>query len=830
MKKILKSFLFLLAGIILLPTSNVSAATYTETFTEVSQWIPNTYVVKEKGTTRKYQQLTVITRNSDGQFVYCIEPGVPLGSAVHTGYDYDQSYVANMTSEQWHRIELLAYYGYGYGNHTELKWYAVTQFLIWQTVPHGYDIYFTDTLNGSRITRYTDEINELNRLVSEHYTTPSFESNIELNIDDTKPLNDTKGVLSNYVVANQDKVEASISGNTLNIKATEVGTGSITLTKKDTNYSHPAIVYIHPTSQDIVMRGSYDPIKVNLTINIVGGKVSVKKIDADTGLGLALGDSSLTGALFGIYDMSGNRVGEVKTIEGEYVTSDYLPSLGTFYLKEEQPSVGYTLNETKYYFEITKDNLYPSIEVSEKVIERDLDIFKVYSSEKTGFLTGESNVTFDIYLKSSNELITSITTDSEGHATTTLPYGTYIVKQATTTTNYEKAEDFEIEIKEYSKDPIYKIIGNAEITAKLKVVKIDADSGKVITRSNIKFKIFDVTRNEYVCQSITYPTTETICEFETDKDGILTTPYALKSGTYRLEEVDQAIDGYLWNSTSKDFEIGENSELITDSEYGVIFETKFANKQVKGEVNITKIGEKLVIEDNSYHYEEIKLDGIKYDLYANKDIYSGDGTLIYNAGELINSYETEDGYLKISDLYLGSYYLLETTTLDSHVLDTTKHEFTLEYKDQYTPVVSLDFTFKNYLKKSTLEFTKTDLVTGEALPNTKIQIWTNNDDEDSTLIFEGVTDENGKIVIDDLFVGKFKLYEVEAPEGYVLNPNAMEFEIKENGEIIKADMTNEQIVEVPNTSISDSKVLNVVGLVLIVAGVGYIIYDKKKKK
>ena len=54
-------------------------------------------------------------------------------------------------------------------------------------------------------------------------------------------------------------------------------------------------------------------------------------------------------------------------------------------------------------------------------------------------------------------------------------------------------------------------------------------------------------------------------------------------------------------------------------------------------------------------------------------------------------------------MYLGSYYLLEKTTLDSHVLDTTKHSFTLEYKDQYSPIVSLDFTFKNYLKKAKTE-------------------------------------------------------------------------------------------------------------------------------
>ena len=148
--------------------------------------------------------------------------------------------------------------------------------------------------------------------------------------------------------------------------------------------------------------------------------------------GIGQGDATLTGAVYGIYTLTGERVGEVKSIGGEYVTSDYLPSLGTFYLKEEKASEGYELNETKYFFEITKEDLYPEVDVTEKVIERDLEIFKVYASDETGFLTGEPNVTFDIYLKSSGEKVTSITTDERGFATATLPYGTYIVRQATT--------------------------------------------------------------------------------------------------------------------------------------------------------------------------------------------------------------------------------------------------------------------------------------------------------------------------------------------------------------------------------------------------------------
>lgn len=820
--KIINGLMLLLIGISCVPT--VNASTYNETFNDKSQWISGDYILKVKGSTRKYQQMTVITRNSDGSFVYCIEPGTPVSDgAVYPGQDFDQSYVGQMTQEQWRRITLLAYYGYGYGNHTDIHWYTVTQYLIWQTVPHGYDIYFTDSLNGNRITKYTNEINELNRLVEEHNISPNLSSDtIDMVIGDTVELTDSNNVLNKFEVVDTDNVSVSISENTLSITANDVGDGSVTISKRDKNYSHPAIIYYHPTSQDLMMRGAYDPIDVNLKIEIVGGKVSVKKVDADTGLGIAQGDATLDGAVYGIYDLEGNRVGEVISKGGEYVTSDYLPSLGTFFLKEEKSSTGYELNETKYFFNITKDDLYPEVDVTEKVIERDLKIFKVYASDETGFLTGEPNVTFDIYLKSTGEKVTSITTDENGYATATLPYGTYTVRQVSSTEDHEMVEDFEIVVNEYSEDPIYKLLANAEITARLKVIKIDSETGNTIPVAGIKFKIFDVENNEYVCQV----TDKEQCVFETNDEGILLTPLPLESGTYRLEEQDQKLDGYLWNEEALTFAIGDDSTLINDDVFGAIVEVEFENTQVKGKVEINKTGEELIIEDDSYHYEKIKLEGAEFELRANEDIIVG-GKTYYKKGELVTILVTDkDGYASIDNLPLGKYTLKEIKSANNNVLDPNTYEFELVYEDQYTEVVYKTFTLDNKYPKGELEFTKTDLVTGDPLPDTKIEIFTEN----GVKVFEGRTDENGKIIITDLPVGKYFILESDAPDGYILNEEKMWFSITENGEIVKADMTNEKIVEVPNTSQEKDILIEIISATLLLSGIGIIIYAKKKSK
>ena len=464
-----------------------------------------------------------------------------------------------------------------------------------------------------------------------------------------------------------------------------------------------------------------------------------------------------------------------------------------------------------------------------------VEINKVDSETKNNIPQGNATLggaKYGIY-NLNNEKVGEITTDENGYAKTSLPYGKYTISQENNTPNYEKVENFEIEVNENTGNNIYKLLSNAPIEAKLKVIKTDKETGEVITKAGIKFKIKDANTSEYICQTITYPTAKKVCEYETDENGVIITPANLV-GDFLLEEVkNQVLDGYVWNSEAMPIHIGEGSEILVDKDYGALLVVKFANERVKGKLNITKYGEKLIIDNNTFGYEKILLSEVELELYANEDIYIGSKKK-YSKDELITTVTTNNGKAVIDNLELGKYYIKEKSTDNNHVLDEKIYTFELKYKDQYTKEIVKDVELQNYYKKGTLEFTKTDLVSGKPIPNTLIEIYSDKELEDgtieSTLIFSGLTDENGQITIKDLFIGKGHIIEKESATGYQITEEIVEFEIKENGEIVKANLTNEQIVEVPNTMANESKLYTVISITCMVVGMGVFLYVSKKNK
>lgn len=811
------SVFFMLAGY-----TEVSAATLTQT--PVDNW----YYTR-RGGGKPYMSAQWNLYDLDGKTAYCIEPGVNI-----TTSDYEGAigWINSPYSDEVNRkIQLYGYYGYNYPGHENLRYRAAAQSLIWEATGGQIIEFWTERYGNGNFINLNAERNEILRLASTHYEVPTFDSDIkDAVIGETTTFTDTKGILSNFDVVKSSDASVSINGNTLSVTPNVVGNITVVL-KKKTYTQDPTIIFVgkDATSQKMGMFGVDDPVLVRVKLNVVGGSLKINKKDLDTKLSKPQGDATFKNAVYELLDENYNFITDLIIDDSFGAKTDKILSPNKIYiLREKTASEGYLLDKTEYRFKIDRDNLDIEMDVYEDVIEKTVNIYKVFADGSTTILKGEPNVSFEIYLKSTGEYYKTIKTDEKGFVSVKLPYGKWIFKQVSSTSGFEKVKDFEIVINNDSDEDITKIISNAEIRAKLKLIKVDSESRKILVRDGIKFRIKNLDTGEYVCQNVTYPGQEKICVFET-KDGMFITPYVLGHGNYQIEELEeQSIPGYVWNSVPLKFSIDENSKFIQDDEFGLMLEVQFENKEVKGEVEIKKVGEKLVIENGTFRYEEIELDGVHYDLIADGDIYAGDDTLIYKDKQLIKSFVTKDGYFKLTNLYLGKYCLIETKTVGNHVLNSKPYCFEIKYKDQYTDTIKLIINQKNYLAKGDFELSKVDLSTGEPVEGALIEIYT----EDDILIYSGRTDKLGKLYVKGLESGKkYKFVEKEAPEGYILNDEIHEFEILNNGDIVKDTLSNEKIViDVPNTFANDYKILIPVSL----CGLGIVLVllsrDKRKKK
>jgi len=793
MKKIIKySFTMLIMIISLLNLDNVYAAT------KINKTSSGWYFERADGKGERHYSGTLKNYTLDGQVAYCIEPGVTDSGSV-TESDWSKT---GLSDEIKDRVTLIGYYGYSYPNHNTKQYRAATQCMIWEAIMGEGAYCKINTKHWSAGTNIdlTNERNEINRLIENHYKKISFNNKVyRVQKGDSLTLTDTNNVLQDFEVTTSN-LNYEISGNNLILRNIKEDT-TVDLERKLVLNSKYRI-FTSEKIQNMMIPGNVDPTIARVVVNPYLSSVEINKKDSETGV--SQGSATLKGAVYGIYNSNNELITEVTTNENGIAKTDNIFEYGNYYVKEIKASEGYLLDNTKYDFELKgKESI--TINVKEQVIKANIKVNKVYVSAKNNENFKEPNVKFELYdNNNNNNKIKEVITDENGEINLTLPYGKYRLHQITTTKGYKLAEDYNFEVKD-TKD-INNTIYNEEITAKLKVIKIDKDTKKVIKRANIKFKIFDINNNEYVCQN-------NICEFKTDSNGIMITPNVLYSGKYRLEEVDQKIDGYLWNKESVTFEIDENSNLITDNENGILFEIKFENKRVLGNLEITKIGEELEYKEIGYQYNKIALQGVKIGLYKDN--------------KLIKEYKTDkEGKIKINNLELGEYILKELETTNGNMLSEKEYKVNIKYKDQHTPIVNYKITIDNYLPKGTLEFTKTDISKTKPLPNTLMEIYTLEDDK---LIFSGRTDENGQIIINDLPINKYYLLEKEAPKGYIINPEKQEFEIKENGEIVKSEMQDEMIIKVPKT---DKIVIPdyVYVIVLAILFIGLMIYEAKKKK
>jgi len=416
--------------------SKVNASTLTQNkYDDI--WIDSNNTDEYRGMTDKFAEY-----NIDGDVTYCIEPNVSITTSNYLGqvgyinspYDYELN----------RKLQLIGYYGYDYPGHQTLRYRMATQILIWKSIRPTQDFKFWTKANGQGdFIDISYEENEILRLVNLHDIKPSFEFETKnATIGKSIDFVDTTGVLSNFEVVNNNGIATSINGNTLTLTPNQVGKVSVRLRmKKYTEKETTLFVGDNGTSQKMGKFGLDDPYLFEVYLNVSGASLEIIKKDKDTNTSTPQGDATLAGAEYDLTDINGNHITYLITDDQGRAKTDNILSLDTKYLlKEMKAPNGYTLNENVYEVNIG-EKLEVTFEVEEKVKEKDVDVFKLFANGNTCVTSPEPNIKFNIFLKSTGEYFKSITTNENGFASITLPYGTWTFKQVNTTPGYEKVED-----------------------------------------------------------------------------------------------------------------------------------------------------------------------------------------------------------------------------------------------------------------------------------------------------------------------------------------------------------------------------------------------------
>ena len=496
------------------------------------------------------------------------------------------------------------------------------------------------------------------------------------------------------------------------------GTMPYTIEEVDT-----AIRYVVPANQTAPVKWKEVTTR-NFTNILKKFTVTVTKSDREEGT--AQGDATLAGAVYGIYKGETLVDKYVTNQNGQFTTKEYVCD-NDWTIREITPSEGYLLDTTIHKV-VAEPQLYTvehnqtANDVNEQVIKGNIAIIKHTNDGETKIETPESGATFEIYLKTAGSYTASeederdiIVCDENGFGQTKdMPYGVYTVHQTSGWEGRELMKDFDVFIARNGQTYRY-LINNANFESYIKVVKVDAESGKPIPYAGAGFQIYDPTGN-LVTMSFTYPTPTTIDTFYTDANGCLVTPAKLEYGKgYSLVEV-QAPYGYVLDSTPVYFDVTQDN--ATEESGVTVIKVDKPNMAQKGTITVEKTGEVFYgvsvsgSEDAEVIYQPIYeiagLSGAVYEIRAAEDIITPDGTVRFTKGEIVDTVTTgKDGLAKSRELYLGKYEVKEIKAPYGMVLNDEIHTVELVYAGQNVSVTETATSFVNERQKVEISLKKT---------------------------------------------------------------------------------------------------------------------------
>lgn len=244
---------------------------------------------------------------------------------------------------------------------------------------------------------------------------------------------------------------------------------------------------------------------------------------------------------------------------------------------------------------------------------------------------------------------------------------------------------------------------------------------------NIEFSLYDSNKN-FLKKALT------------NNDGEIIFSN-LKKGTYYIKETN----------TSNDYVLDENY-------YKVILNLNNNNR----------------IDDISLEFDNILKKGniliIKKDRDTNLPIKDTKFVIMKDNNIIYEGVTNKDGILEIKNLPLGTYTIKEVEAPYGYILNEEIYEVTI-YDNNITKLVEV----KNELQKGNLVIKKIDIDTNLPIKDIKFIIM-----KDNNIIYEGYTNKEGILEINNLPLGTYFVKEVEAPDCYVKNEIIYEVSLSEH--------------------------------------------------
>ncbi|WP_275532552.1 MSCRAMM family protein [Anaerotignum lactatifermentans] len=354
-------------------------------------------------------------------------------------------------------------------------------------------------------------------------------------------------------------------------------------------------------------------------------------------------------------------------------------------------------------------------------------------------------------------------------------------------------------------EPTVVTFANEEM-AQLEITKVDADTGDTLAGAAIRVALDDGSDSWDVytnasgkatltnMKSGTYTVTEIVVPegYLLNEEPVLIKLEPGKTATVTLK--DKAKPGIVIKKYDEDtgFPL-ENAEFSVAKKGGSIVYEGMTDKEGKikvegleeGWYTITEIappkGYLIATESKDVYLEggkcvEVKFDNrlrpslqiMKIDAETGEPLAGAKFKVQKSEDKTVSEYVTDEtGTVVIHDLDEAVYTVEEIEAPDGYAIDPDSHkDIALEWGKTKTLVFS-------DTRKPALEIIKVDAKTKEPLANAKFKITKTEDDT----VSEYMTDENGKITIQDLPEGIYTVEEITAPDGYILDTQHKEIEL-----------------------------------------------------